>query len=104
MSKCCKWLFALVGVQPFVIVLALMLSLAAANPGTAYALVSLPQPGSVLDEQTIRQQASEAFHGADLTGKDGPLQKIGYDLAFLYTEFQAFRATPRLGGATFHTT
>ena len=47
------------------------------------------------------RQASQAFHGPDLTGKDGPLHKIGFDLTLLHTEFQAFTATSRGRLATF---
>ncbi len=32
----------------------------------------------------IERQAQEAFHGPDLEGKDGPMAKVGLDLARLY--------------------
>lgn len=47
------------------------------------------QPVSV----EVQQQARTAFHGADQHGKDGPLSKMGFDLAQLYHEQQAHEAT-----------
>lgn len=39
---------------------------------------------------TIVTQASQDFHGVDLGGKDGLLEKIGFDLAQLHAEYQAY--------------
>mgnify|MGYP001226903735 CR=1 FL=1 len=39
----------------------------------------------------VRRRALEAFHGPDLEGKDGPLAKVGLDLALLYYEWEAYR-------------
>lgn len=39
----------------------------------------------------VRQKAQEAFHGPDLKGKDGPLAKVGVDLALLYYEHQVYQ-------------
>ncbi len=33
-------------------------------------------------------QALTNFHGADLAGKDGPLQKVGYDLTLLHAQYE----------------
>lgn len=40
---------------------------------------------------SIRAKALQDFHGADMSGKDGPLAKAGLDLLVLYHEYQAFR-------------
>ena len=52
-------------------------------------------PGQLLDltavsSDPIYQQALSAFHGVDLSGKDGPLAKIGFDLTLLSAEYQAY--------------
>ena len=36
----------------------------------------------------IHQAALIDFHGPDLSGKDGPLSNLGFDLTFLFNEFQ----------------
>ncbi len=46
---------------------------------------------------TVRLEAQQAFHGADLEGKDGPLAKVGMDLALLYYEHQSFKASGKEG-------
>lgn len=38
---------------------------------------------------SIRTEAQKAYHGPDREGKDGPLAKVGLDLALLYYEYQA---------------
>jgi hypothetical protein len=45
------------------------------------------------DLDAVLLQALTDFHGPDLTGKDGPLEKIGFDLTLLHAEYQAFIAT-----------
>lgn len=36
--------------------------------------------------------ALQLFHGPDHTGKDGPLEKLSFDLVFLYSEFLTYEA------------
>lgn len=48
-----------------------------------------PEESSAQSLDSIRAEAQRAFHGPDLEGKDGPLAKIGLDLALLYYEYQA---------------
>src|SRR4051794_10021770 len=45
------------------------------------------------DSDPVYQQALLLFHGIDLTGKDGPLAKIGFDLTLLSSEYQAYLNT-----------
>jgi hypothetical protein len=47
---------------------------------------------------SLRTEALKDYHGADMTGKDGPLAKAGLDLLILYHEYQAFQ---RRGDDTF---
>lgn len=47
---------------------------------------------------SLRAEALKDYHGADMTGKDGPLAKAGLDLLMLYHEYRAFQ---RQGGDTF---
>lgn len=47
------------------------------------------------------RQAAQDFYSLDLTDKDGPLQKIGFDLARLQAEFQSFTETPQARSALF---
>jgi hypothetical protein len=42
---------------------------------------------------TVQQRAAAAFHGPDGAGKDGPLAKVGPDLAQLYHEHAAHAAS-----------
>ncbi len=49
---------------------------------------------SLLDNP-IYQDALLRLHGADLSGKDGPLQKLSFDLIYLATEFQTYRTQAR---------
>lgn len=45
----------------------------------------LPFEGQAQEvESEVERQAREAFHGPDLEGKDGPMAKVGLDLARLY--------------------
>ncbi len=62
-----------------IIAIALMAGGAATN-------VARAQPAD-----SIRAEAQRAFHGPDRTGKDGPLAKVGMDLALLYYEYRAHR-------------
>jgi hypothetical protein len=39
----------------------------------------------------IVQQANKDIAGDDLKGKDGPLAKVGFDLALLYREYEAYQ-------------
>jgi len=41
-------------------------------------------------DPSIRLQALRDIAGDDLQGKDGPLAKVGFDLAFLFREYQAY--------------
>ena len=41
---------------------------------------------------SVQAKALKAFHGPDGEGKDGPLSKVGLDLALLYYEYQAHTA------------
>ena len=50
------------------------------------ALALRAEPATVLE-------ARRAFQGDDLTGKDGPMRRVGFKLALLYEEHRAFRAT-----------
>lgn len=52
------------------------------------------------DAEAVRRQALEAFHGPDLEGKDGPLARVGFDLALLYYEWKAHRESEAEGGFT----
>jgi hypothetical protein len=49
---------------------------------------------------SVRQQALEAFHGPDGQGKDGPLAPVGFDLALLHAEWQAYQAQGAAGAFT----
>ena len=52
---------------------------------------SLPLVVELLPElDTTLLQASRDFHGQDLSGKDGPLEKIGFDLVELHAEYAAY--------------
>ena len=55
-------------------------------------------------QDAILLQANQGFHGLDLTGKDGPLQKIGFDLSLLHAEYQAFVAVSPQSITPFQTT
>ena len=57
---------------------------------TGGVLMPMHSYGQDVDPQ-VRQKALEAFHGPDLEGKDGPMAKVGFDLALLYHEWQAFQ-------------
>lgn len=58
-------------------------------------------PGRAQDvDPRVRRQALEAYHGPDLEGKDGPLAKVGFDLALLYHEWQAYRQRGEAGSFT----
>jgi hypothetical protein len=45
-------------------------------------------PASFFTPSAAQQAALASFHGADGAGKDGPLAKIGFDLALLYHQHQ----------------
>ncbi len=45
----------------------------------------------------IERQAREAFHGPDLEGKDGPMAKVGLDLARLYYRHERALEEEKLG-------
>ena len=45
-------------------------------------------PALTAHHAAVMRQTSQAFHGPDLTGKDGPLHKIGFDLTLLHTSFK----------------
>lgn len=53
----------------------------------------LPVPPAVAQQpaDSVRARALQDFHGADMSGKDGPLAKAGLDLLVLYHEHQAFQ-------------
>jgi hypothetical protein len=48
-------------------------------------------------ESRIERQAREAFHGPDLEGKDGPMAKVGLDLARLYYKRERALEEEKLG-------
>jgi uncharacterized repeat protein (TIGR01451 family) len=61
-------------------------------------------PSLLPDLDAITLQANLDFHGLDLTGKDGPLQKIGFDLSLLHAEYEAYVATSPQSITSFQTT
>jgi hypothetical protein len=72
----------------------------ARRAGLAVVLVALALAGGMqpaaaqqLDrvEADVLQQARADVHGDDLKGKDGPLARVGLELALLYHEHQGFR-------------
>src|SRR5688572_19938177 len=48
--------------------------------------------GFVSDQAAVMTRALQLFHGLDITGKDGPLEKLSFDLVFLYSEYLAYAA------------
>lgn len=57
--------------------------------------IVLPVNGSDVEPEPFRsdvieQRAVRQFEGDDLTGKDGPMSRIGYDLALVYEEHRNF--------------
>jgi hypothetical protein len=56
------------------------------SAGVAQAQNTVPKPMG--ERSSVERKALEAFRGADLEGKDGPLSKAGYDLALLYYDHQ----------------
>lgn len=70
-----------------------------------YLAVVAAWPVHAVDLSTLRdsngiatpfgQQVLEAFHGKDLTGKDGPLYKLGMDLIVVEQEFRSFQEQRR---------
>lgn len=68
--------------------------------------VSACAPKADSEEQTAvpadpRLQAQIDMSGEDLQGRDGPLIKIGYDLALLYREFELHSRTESAEAAAF---
>ncbi len=59
--------------------------------------LALDDPGINLDpgyrpvDPLVDQAAAISFHGDDLTGKDGPLAPIGWDLTLLFHEYQQYQ-------------
>ena len=49
---------------------------------------------TLADTLSPSEAARYAFHGRDLKGKDGPMARIGYDLAHLYFAYRAYREAP----------
>lgn len=63
--------------------------------------LSAPRPVHGQDaDPDVRQRALEAYHGPDMEGKDGPLARVGFDLALLYYEWRAYRAQEGEGDFT----
>ncbi|MFB6232439.1 MAG: choice-of-anchor D domain-containing protein [Salinibacter sp.] len=46
---------------------------------------------------SVLKQAKTDFHGDDLTGKDGPLSRVGMGLTLLYHEYQRFKRRKAAG-------
>jgi len=65
-----------------------------------WALGSLPATAQQLNRvgTDVLQQARADVHGPDRTGKDGPLSRVGLELALLYREHQRFEES---GGESF---
>ena len=65
-----------------------------------WALGSLPATAQQLNRvgTDVLQQARTDVHGPDRTGKDGPLSRVGLELALLYREHQRFEES---GGESF---
>ncbi len=53
----------------------------------------LPTASAQSIPTAVQQRATNAFHGADQQGKDGPLAKMGTDLTRLYVEYDAHKAS-----------
>lgn len=51
-----------------------------------------PGAGQHFRSDTIAQRALKQFEGADGIGKDGPMSRLGYDLALVYEEHIDYRA------------
>ena len=83
-------LYAAVGVA-----LAASLTGFGAQPACAAALFLRHSPADPALEAQVRRD----LHGDDFQGKDGPLARVGYDLARLFREYEAFRGAG--GGAAF---
>lgn len=61
--------------------------------GIACALLgAVAGPAAMAQDADVQRQALEAFHGPDLTGKDGPLAPVGLDLTRLYVAWRVHQA------------
>jgi len=58
------------------------------NTGSPFSLPAQAQMIPLIPTPTYLL-ALERFHGIDLADKDGPFQKLGFDLTLLYTEYEA---------------
>lgn len=81
--------------------LAILVGVVLFGPASVQAQRDAPDQALTAHRAAVMRQANQAFHGPDLTGKDGPLHKIGFDLTLLHVEFQAFAATSRGNPTTF---
>lgn len=72
-------------------------SAAAAAADTSTDTLSLD---ALADTLAPAEAARYAYHGRDQDGKDGPLSKIGYDLARLYFAYRAHRRAAAAEGDT----
>ena len=70
-----------------------LLSLVSGGLAVAADLSALTLPRDAKASQGIPLQALKSFQGDDLKGKDGPLVRIGLELATLFHEHQAYRAS-----------
>ncbi len=74
-----------------------VLSLFSKLPARAQEAPALTLPGVSAE---VAAQAREDFAGADLQGKDGPMAKVGFDLALLFREHEAYEQGGRVGAFT----
>ena len=81
----------------------ILISTVASGQVSARVLNDVPNQVLAADKSALMLKANQLFHGLDLLDKDGPLQKIGFDLTLLHTEVQAFSARSLEGRATFQT-
>lgn len=65
------------------------------TPVMASAVDERRQPPTTPSMAPTTVTALQRFHGADLTGKDGPLQKLSFALVYLLTEYQSYAQQPR---------
>jgi hypothetical protein len=81
----------------------IFISIVSSGQASARVLNDAPDQVLAADKVAIMLKANQLFHGLDLLDKDGPLQKIGFDLTLLHAEVQAFSAQSQGARATFHT-
>jgi len=84
-----------------ILLLAITVSTASSRSESNYTFHSTLARAPLSPAAVTLLQAQQKFYGSDPVQKDGSLQKIGFDLALLQAELQAFAATPHARMATF---